>query len=278
MCAIVNEVPADTICQECLRTNKSGRVPPSIICCGLKFHRKPVVADVMEAMENWIPGFQAASLGVPISINWLQINHSIISNRQMDWSVEQNEEYLVYNTQTGTTRKVQSSDRIVATSDQCACYVMQHLNIAGERVLTFYDSGANNNIVEYRLARDAEFHQIGRNPVSFNVAGGGSIRSDYGQYAAILGPDVNGDLHDIECQAVDRITSEFPRFRLKEVIAEAKPMMGDNQIFPLETGGGVVRLLIGIRSTQLAPALRMSLPSGLCVYESKFRDVYGATL
>jgi hypothetical protein len=54
--------------------------------------------------------------------------------------------------------------------------------------------------------------------------------------------------------------------------------MGDNQIFPLETGGGVVRLLIGIRSTQLAPALRMSLPSGLCVYESKFRDVYGATL
>jgi hypothetical protein len=98
----------------------------------------------------------------------------------------------VYNTQTGTTRKVQSSDRIVATSDQCACYIMQHLNIAGERVLTFYDSGANNNIVEYHLARDAEFHQIGRNPVSFNVAGGGSIRSEYGQYAAILGPDVNG--------------------------------------------------------------------------------------
>ncbi len=110
MCAIVNEVPGDTICQECLRTNKSGRVPPSIICCGLKFHRKPVVADVMEAMENWIPGFQAASLGVLISINWLQINHSIISNRQTDWDIEQNEEYLVYNTQTGTTRKVQSSD------------------------------------------------------------------------------------------------------------------------------------------------------------------------
>jgi hypothetical protein len=278
MCAIVNEVPADTICQECLRTNKSGRVPPSIILCGLKFHRKPVVADVMEAMENWIPGFQAASLGVPISINWLQINHSIISNRQTNWSIEQNEEYLVYNTQTGTTRKVQSSDRIVATSDQCACYIMQHLNIAGERVLTFYDSGANNNIVEYRLARDAEFHQIGRNPVSFNVAGGGSIRSDYSQYAAILGPDVNGDFHDVECQAVDRITSEFPRFKLKEVIAEAKPMVGDNQIFPLETGGGVVRLLIGIRSTQLAPTLRMSLPSGLCVYEYKFRDVYGVTL
>ncbi len=55
---------------------------------------------------------------------------------------------------------------------------MQQLNIASERVLTFYDSGANNNIVEYNLARDADFLQIGSNPVSFNVAGGGSVRSD----------------------------------------------------------------------------------------------------
>jgi hypothetical protein len=155
---------------------------------------------------------------------------------------------------------------------------MQQLNIAGEQVLTFYDSGANNNIVEYRLARDADFQQIGKNPVSFNVAGGGSLRSDYGQFSAILGPDVNGDLHDLECQAVGKITGDFPTFRLKGVIAEARAVVGDEQIFPLEIGGGAVRLLIGIRSTQLAPVLRLTLPSGLCLYESKFKDVYGATL
>ena len=237
-----------------------------------------MVNEVMEAMENWIPGFQASSLGIPISINWLQINHSIISKRTVDWSIETNEEYLVYNTQTGTTRKKNPSDRIVTTSNQCACYIMQQLNIAGERVLTFYDSGANNNIVEYSLARDADFLQIGSNPVSFNVAGGGSVRSDYGQFSAILGPDVSGDFHDLECQAVDKITSEFPTFRLKEVIAEAKTVVGGDHIFPLEIGGGAVRLLIGIRSTQLAPVLKFTLPSGLCLYESKFRDVYGATL
>jgi hypothetical protein len=38
------------------------------------------------------------------------------------------------------------------------------------------------------------------------------------------------------------------------------------------------QLLITICSTQLAPVLRFTLPSGLCVYESKFCDVYGATL
>jgi hypothetical protein len=37
-------------------------------------------------------------------------------------------------------------------------------------------------------------------------------------------------------------------------------------------------LLIGIRSTQLAPVLKFTLPSGLCVYDSKFRDVYEAML
>ncbi len=74
-----------------------------------------MVNEVMEAMENWIPGFQASPLGIPISINWLQINHSIISKRTVDWSIETNEEYLVYNTQTGTTRKKNPSDRIVTT-------------------------------------------------------------------------------------------------------------------------------------------------------------------
>jgi hypothetical protein len=49
-------------------------------------------------------------------------------------------------------------------------------------------------------------------------------------------------------------------------------------VFLLEIGGGAVRLLIGVRSTQLAPVLKFILPSGLCVYETKFRDVYFVTL
>ncbi len=49
-------------------------------------------------------------------------------------------------------------------------------------------------------------------------------------------------------------------------------------MFPQEIGGAPVKLLIRIRRTQLAPVLKFTLPSGLCVYESKFRDVYGATL
>jgi hypothetical protein len=54
--------------------------------------------------------------------------------------------------------------------------------------------------------------------------------------------------------------------------------MGAHHVFPQEIGGAPVKLLIGIRSTQFAPVLKFTLPSGLCVYESKFCDMYGATL
>jgi hypothetical protein len=155
---------------------------------------------------------------------------------------------------------------------------MQQLNIAGQQVLAFYDSGANSNIVEYDLARDVGFHQIRFEAVSFNVAGGGSVRGSYGQFSAILGPDVNGNIHDVECQAVDQITGTFPTFRLDDIITEAKATIVGHHVFPQEIGGAGVKLLIGIRSTQLAPVLKFTLPSGLCVYESKFRDVYGSTL
>jgi hypothetical protein len=277
-CAIVKEVPKDTICQECAGYASRTGTPPNILCCGLPFHKKPVVKDVMEIMERWIPDFKASSLGVQVGVNWLQVNHSLVSNREAEWKDDNAGKSLVYNTQTGKTRAVNITDRVVSTPSECACYVMQQLNIAGRRVLAFFNSGANSNIVEYDLARDAGFHQIGFQTVSFNVAGGGSVRSSYGQFSAILGPDVNGNIHDIECQAVDQITGTFPTFRLDDIITEARATIGSHHVFPQEIGGAPVKLLIGIRNTQLAPVLKFTLPSGLCVYESKFRDVYGATL
>ncbi len=73
-------------------------------------------------------------------------------------------------------------------------------------------------------------------------------------------------------------TDTFPTFRLDDIITEAKAAIGGHHVFPQEIGGAAVKLLIGIRSTQLAPVLKFTLPSGLCVYECKFRDVYGATI
>jgi hypothetical protein len=78
-------VAVPTICQECANfTNLTG-TPPNILCCGLVFHKKPVVKDAMEIMERWIPNFKASTLGVQFGVNWLQFNHSLVSNRGADW-------------------------------------------------------------------------------------------------------------------------------------------------------------------------------------------------
>jgi hypothetical protein len=111
--------------------------------------------------------------------------------------------------------------------------------------------------------------------IRFSVAGGGSVDSDCGQYAAIIGPDLNGDYHDIECQGVDTITSIFPKYDLVPLHEmTARHLPGGNPNLPPEVGGDKVKLLIGIRSTELSPKLVLSLPGGLCVYRSKFTDVW----
>jgi hypothetical protein len=47
---------------------------------------------------------------------------------------------------------------------------------------------------------------------------------------------------------------------------------------PVAIGGDRVKLLIGIRSSSLAPVQRFSLPSGLGVFQSSLVDVYGASI
>ena len=105
-CAIVKEVPKDTICQECAGYASRTGTPPNILCCGLPFHKKHVVKDVVEIMERWIPDFKAAALGMQVGVNWLQVNHSLVSNREAEWKDDNAGKSLVYNTQTRKTQAV----------------------------------------------------------------------------------------------------------------------------------------------------------------------------
>jgi hypothetical protein len=36
-------------------------------------------------MERWIPDFKASALGVQVGLNWLQVNHSLVSNHDGGW-------------------------------------------------------------------------------------------------------------------------------------------------------------------------------------------------
>jgi hypothetical protein len=272
-----------------------------VLVCGLN-HARPHYNDFVQAFEAWIPYFRVASFPTPVSIFFSLSEVCKVSVRRIDRDndppstasrripqVKQPEknhrnsmdapkiasdEKLVYDTTGGKVRPLHQKDPVIETSPETPCYIMQTLNISGIDVLTFYDSGANNNLVNSEVAVKAGFRLLSRNTIRFGVAGGGTVDSDCGQYAAILGPDRNGDCHDVECQGVDAITGVFPRFDLVPLHSMAARHLPGRPNLPPTIGGDEVKLLIGIRSTQLAPKLVLTLPGGLCVYRSVFTDVW----
>ncbi len=50
-----------------------------------------------------------------VGVNWLQVNHSLMANREAEWKDDNAGKSLVYNTQTGKTRAVNINDRVVTT-------------------------------------------------------------------------------------------------------------------------------------------------------------------
>ena len=80
---------------------------------------------------------------------------------------------------------------------------------------------------------------------------------------------------------MDDVTVEFGTYDLSEICEEFKiNANGDEiqEILPNQVGGSRVHLLLGIKNTNLDPVLIKKLPSGIGVYRSPFKDVYGSRI
>jgi hypothetical protein len=292
-CAHAATTPQDVLCQDCLNNPRLIRDPPNLLLCGLN-HTKPPIADVVLRMETWINGFSAQNLGTPIIVNFVEAPkplQKICDKKTNELHPEPKKDEsqadkplnckteIIYNTSAGSARPADvKKDKVEETSRESVCYVMQLLYFGDQRVLTFYDSGANQNLVQAKLARDAGFFQFSSNPVAIGVAGGGKIITEHGQFRAIIGPCQGGKNYSLECQAVSQITSQFPLAKLDTIIDEARNNLPSDTIFPAEIGGDEVKLLIGIRQSELAPRLITSLPSGISIFESKVTDIFGSNI
>ena len=78
---------------------------------------------------------------------------------------------------------------------------------------------------------------------------------------------------------MDSVTAGFGKYDLEEVIKEYRSSATleelDN-ILPETVGGSRVHLLLGIKNTRIQPTLIKVLPSGVGVYLSPFKDVWGS--
>ena len=281
-CSRISEIPIALLCQGCSVANTQGKPPLSVFFCGIEAHNKPSEKLIGEALEKWIPGFKVAGLGAPIVVGLSTVHVTPPGKRPQSKTTPPTSRIPMntYNTRDGSTHQISPNVPIIMPSKEESFFIMQHLRIGAEDVLTFYDSGANVHLVEGSLAERVGFTVLDDKCVSIGVVGGGRIWTEYGQYACVLGPDANGHYHQIECQGLERITGCVPEVDLWPLSYEAAPTLpnGNMLYYPKTVGGDRVKLLIGIRSTALAPRLHYSLPNGLGVYVSALLDIHGSNI
>ena len=281
-CSKVKEVPTILLCQDCATNAAPGTRPTNILMCGLQDHAKPDLKDIHTALEKWISGFDPSKLSVPITVIFATTHVTKCGNPPKSRSSPPSSSgpTLAYDTCTGNVKEITKRDSIIRQSKEDSFYIMQQLCIAGESVLAFFDSGSNTHIIEGELAEKAGFTVLDDRCTRIGVVGGGDIWSEYGSYSCLLGPDVDSHYHEVECQGLARITSSFPEFDLMPIAKEAARVIprGWDLQYPISLGGDRVKLLIGVRSTSLAPVLQYSLPGGLGIYHSVLLDVHGSTV
>ena len=245
-CARIADVPLELLCTECTNQPLRAGPPPTILFCGLRDHNKPDEQNYLRMLRQFVPGFQNLRLTAPLGI-WLARRSTPRRPRppQACFAPPGGQGCTGFNTQTGLAEQLSPSSTVVRPSTEEPFYIMQTLCIAGERALTFFDSGANTHLVEGSLAEHAGFTVLSDRSVSIGVVGGGTIRSGYGQYSCILGPDVLGRHHEIECQGLERISEEFPQFDLRPIHLDFRTSAPEarGQLLPSHIGGDRVRLL-----------------------------------
>ena len=282
-CENLSSVPKTLICRDCKndqKNNKNLRVY-SVLFCFREDHHKPANTDLLKALESYIPGFKASTLKTPISlISHFQVMNLTKGNskpKSLSSPVDDRDTAPIFNTNTGDKEDPHDLDLIDEIREDSIA-VMQTLNINGRLVLTIYDRGANQHLVEGKLAEELGFKSINQNVSAIGVVSGGNIWTDYGSYQTYLGPSPNGKYFEINCQGISTITSSFPKYDLSNVNAEAleySDLPPDTKLPPY-IGGDRVGLLVGLKACELEPECIFTLPSGVGLYRSQFCDAFGS--
>ena len=158
---------------------------------------------------------------------------------------------------------------------------MQILKIGSSEVLTFFDRGANVNLIDGKLAISENLKRMSEKPSTLKVVGGGLVQTDYGHFSFNLGPTESDEFHELQCVGMNSVTNSFTKYDLTGISNEYRKTLKPGEIAEklLEYAAGTeVKLLIGIKNTYLDPTLIKILPSGVGVYKSPFRDIFGSRI
>ena len=284
-CSNWKEIPNILICKECKKNSfkhQSSKKVYSVLYCFNQNHSKPSNSEIISALKNYIPGFEVYDLKATKDMaSHFQVLTALksASSRPESKSRQLNplEPVPAFNTNTGKTSEPSIVD-VIPEVRQDSISVMQYLNIGGRSVLCLFDRGANQHLIEGEIAEEIGMKVINREPSAIGVVSGSRIWTEYGSYQMLLGPTSSGKYFELVAQGITAVTERFPRYDLTAVNEEAQEStdLYPGTPLPPYVGNDRIGLLIGLKCPEIEPACVFSLPSGIGLYKSQFKDIFGS--
>ena len=282
-CVSLAALPKGFICEDCFNNTTRGN-PRCILTCPHPEHKK-VQPDEMERLtRSYLKVIDSKLLSEMISnFNFIMINKAFIQSHTVadppasKSTFDRNSTIPAFDTNSG--EKI-NTDAIRFESSYDCVYVYQHIMIANQEAIVFYDSGASGNLVRGEFAEMAGFKTI--DPENQRISGVSNISmwTGYGIYSCSLGPDKHGDWWQLGFQGIEKITSVIPKYSWAPLNNEVnkQEILSKEDILPPCVGGREVDIILGLRQSELVPSLEFSLPSGLGCYRCPFTDINGSSL
>ena len=284
-CNFVGSIPEVLLCQGCKGFAQYKQWSPfHVFMCRKPKHaetRAPI-NEIHSQCENYFGTFSkdVDQLNFKSAVNFMFQVYSV--NPVVRSNLEKPEEIKTpsVHTQTGEIVQIPNSD-IIPEITEHAHYLMQTLKIGSSEVLTFFDRGANVNLIDGELAVLERLKRTSEKSSTLKVVGGGLVQTDYGNFSFNLGPTESNEFHELQCVGMNSVTNNFTKYDLSDISKEYRESLKPGEIagnLPKYAAGAEVKLLIGIKNTYLDPVLIKILPSGVGVYKSPFKDIFGSRI
>ena len=186
-------------------------------------------------------------------------------------------------------KKDKIAKTLIKASKGTPLYFLQQLNLAGNIVLCFFDSGSMFNLIKTAIARILDLKMVSRRPMYIVGAGEQVHSTEDGKYEIVLGSGKHSEKYVLEVAGSRELTGYIQEANFQEYHEEVREeskkyaeyglkVMKANEPLPMQVGGMKAGLVIGLPTPSLQPVIIMSLPSGLLVAKSRLKDIYGSKI
>lgn len=276
------DIPKDLLCPDCPMETSTSRIP-NVLCCLDLTHTKPTFTNLQIALGQYLKVINIDLLAnfqsiINLAIFSVKSSKLVPNGKTYSSPVDPNIETPAFDCASGNM--VKPNKCIKHLSQEDFLYIFQTLNVNGEDILCFYDSGASGNLVLGSQAEKLKFKVETQESEMIGCLGNRSVYTMYGRYLATLGPDRLGTYHEMKFQGINQITSQFPLYNFSDISEEVRNSgyLDPSTLLPHYAGGKQVDILIGIKSPALVPQLLFWLPSGIGVFKMPFLDKFGSSI